>query len=148
MAAAATGDADQTRPVRGMPGAVYPGREARFDATVRLRRPGTHQVYVGGSFRRELELSVDGRRVSRKAHRLSHAGYHEPLGEVELTRGPHRIEVRYRPAGLAPGSGGPAFPLGPLYVVQAADPGVEVVSPERARRLCGRRLDWIESVAP
>jgi hypothetical protein len=147
LVAAATGGRGQTRPVPGMPGAVYPGREAQFDATVRLRRAGRHLIYMRGAFRRKLELKVDGRRVATRRHRLSHDGHYEPLADVELARGSHQVEVRYRPAELAPGSGGPAFPLGPLYVVQPSSPRVDVVPPERAGRLCRERLDWIESVS-
>ena len=144
---AAAASQSQTSPAPDMPGAVYPGREARFDATVSLRRPGRHLIYVRGAFRRKLELAVDGRRVATRRHRLNHEGYHEPLAEVELARGSHRVEIRYRPAVLAPGSGGPAFPLGPLYVVELSNPRVDVVAPRRAGRLCGQRLDWIESVS-
>jgi hypothetical protein len=146
LAAAASGSQGQTQPVPGMLGTVYPGSEARFDANITVRRPGRHLVYVRGAFRRELELSVDGRRVATRRHRLSHSGHYEPLGEVDLAQGSHRLEARYRPAELAPGSGGAPLPLGPLYVVEPADPRVDVVPPARAGRLCGKRLDWIESV--
>jgi hypothetical protein len=129
-----------------MPERLVPG--ARFDATIQVRRPGDYLVLVGGSFRRRLEVSVDGRRVSRLRHRLSHAGHYEPLGEVNLPRGVHRVELRYEAADLAPGSGGPAFPLGPLYLAQASNPRIVVVPPGRARRLCAQQLDWIESVTP
>jgi hypothetical protein len=148
LVTAATGTERRIQPVADMPGAVYPAPGARFDATVRLRRPGDYLVFVGGAFRRQLDLSVDGREVASRRHRLSHDGHYEPLGELNLARGLHRVEIRYRAADLAPGSGGPAFPLGPLYLVQAADPRIDVVPPGRARRLCGRRLDWIESVSP
>jgi hypothetical protein len=142
-AAARQGEAS---PVPGTPGAIYPGSEARFDVAFTSRRAGRHQVYVRGTFRRELELAVDGRPVATRRHRLSHDGHYEPLGEIELTQGSHRLEVRYRPAELAPGSGGPPLRLGPLYVVEPSSPRVDVVPPARAGRLCGERLDWIESV--
>jgi hypothetical protein len=130
----------------GMPAQLEPGD--RFDATVQVRRPGDHLIFVGGSFRRELEVTVDGRPISKRRHRLSHTGHYEPLAEAYLSRGPHRIGLRYRAAELAPGSGGQPFRLGPLYVAQASNPRVDVVSPGRARRLCRQRLDWIESVTP
>ena len=145
MVAASSGG--EARPVPGTPGAVHPGPDARFDATVTVRRAGRHLVYVRGSFKREMVVSVDGRQVSRRRHRLSHEGHHEVLGEVQLSRGSHRVEIRYRPAELAPGSGGRAFRLGPLYLVPATESRVELVSPRNARRLCGLRLDWIESVS-
>jgi hypothetical protein len=143
-AAATGGDAE---PVPRAPGAVHPGREARFDATFVVRRADLHLVSAGGSFRRRLELSIDGRRISSRRHRLSHAGQFEPLGEVELTRGSHRLELRYRPADAAPGSGGRPFALGPVYVVPVSTPRVERLPPSDARRLCGRRLDWIEAIS-
>jgi hypothetical protein len=145
LAGAATADSDIEQ-VPGRAGTVYPGKEARFDATIDLPSSGAHLIYVGGAFRRQLDVSVDGRQISSERHRLSHSGHYEPLGEAELSRGAHRLDVRYRPADLAPGSGGPAFELGPLYVVPAADPSVVLASPARARSLCGQRLDWIESV--
>jgi hypothetical protein len=148
LTAAATGDAGNDQPVPRIGGAVYPeGSEARFDATVTVRQPGRHLVFVGGAFRRQLDLLVDGRKVSSRRHRLNHEGQYEPLGQIDLSRGSHRIGLRYRPADLAPGSGGPAFPLGPLYVVRESNPRIKVVSPARARALCGRRLDWMESVS-
>ena len=145
LAAATTGG--DTAPVPRLAGAVYPGKEARFDATVEVRKAGPHVVFAGGAFRRRLEVSIDARRVSAERHLLSHAGHFEPLGRVELARGSHRVAIRYEPAAAAPGSGGPAFPLGPLYVVPVSDPRVELVAPRSARRICGRRLDWIESVS-
>jgi hypothetical protein len=145
LAGAATADSEIDQ-VPGRAGTVYPGKEARFDAIIDLPSSGAHLIYVGGAFRRQLEVSVDGRRVSSERHRLSHSGHYEPLGEAELSRGAHRLDVRYRPAELAPGSGGPAFELGPLYVVPASSPSVALVPPARARSLCGQRLDWIESV--
>jgi hypothetical protein len=148
LAAAVTGEPGETRPVPGIPGAVHPGPEARFDATVQVPRPGDYVIFVGGAFRRRFEVSVDGRQVSSRRHRLNHAGYYEPLGEINLSSGAHRIEIRYRRAELAPGSGGPAFPLGPLYLAQASNPRVLMVPPTRARQLCGQELDWIESVTP
>jgi hypothetical protein len=148
MLAASTGAAGKAVPVPGLPGAVYPHPEARFDATVRVRRPGDHEILIGGAFRRQLDVTVAGRRIARERHRLSHAGHYEPLGNVRLPRGAHRIAIRYRRTEEAPGSGGPPFPLGPLYLVQASNPSVVVVPPGRARPLCRQRLDWIESVTP
>ena len=135
------------QPAARMPGAVFPRREASFTGTVRIAQAGIHQIYVAGAFRRRLEVSIDGTRVTQRRHRLNHAGYYEPVGEARLRPGRHRIEVRYEPVALAPGDGGAAFALGPLYVVQSSDPRIERVGPERARRLCGQRLDWIESIA-
>ena len=70
-----------------LPGAVYPSRRDSFSGTVRVGTAGLHSIYVGGAFRRRLEVTVDGRRVWSGRHQLSHAGYHEPIGRVGLTAG-------------------------------------------------------------
>ena len=70
--------------------------------------------------------SSTGAGSSTRRHRLSHQGHYEPLGQIDLAAGRTASELRYRPAELAPGSGGPAFPLGPLYVVRESNPRIEV----------------------
>ena len=124
----------QTRPVADMPGAVYPGKEARFDATVRVRRPGRLSrlrrrcVPARGSSSRSMG---GGSRPGGTASTTT--GTTSRWARSSLSPGSHRVEVRYRPAELAPGSGGPAFPLGPLYVVEPANPRVDVVPPATGR---------------
>jgi hypothetical protein len=110
---------------------------------------GRYGFWIGGSFKGALELRVDGRDVSRERHQLSHTGPYQPLGEVQLARGPHRITLRYTEGNLHPGSGGRPFPLGPLLVGQGdAQRSISFVAPADARSLCGRRLDWVEAVIP
>ena len=72
------------------------------------------------------------------------------MGEVELTAGSHKVELRYTAANLRPGSGGPVyFPLGPLVLGRdTADLPVTTVQPADARSLCGKSLDWVEAIAP
>ena len=57
------------------------------------------------------------------------------------------MTIRYQPGGLHPGSGGTPFAFGPaaLSLVDAREP-VATLPRARADSLCGRRLDWVESL--
>jgi hypothetical protein len=110
---------------------------------------GRYAFSMAGSFRRALELSVDGRKLSSAQNHLNHPGVDTPLGEADLTAGSHEIALRMSAADLSPGSGGPSLALGPLLVSRStSDPPLVSVPAARARSLCGRRLDWIEAVTP
>jgi hypothetical protein len=106
---------------------------------------GRYGIWIGGSFRGRVEVRVDGRAVGAARGRLEHPGQYTPLGDVELGPGAHTVTLTYAAGGIRPGSGGPAFPLGPLVLSRTtADLPVTYVRPADARSLCGRRLDWIE----
>ena len=127
---------------------VVPG-SGRLDAEVTVPSAGRYEVWLGGSFKRRLEVLVDGQRVSSVRHRLNNTAQYNPLGEVSLAAGRHRVTLRYGGSGLLPGSGGQDFAVGPLVVSPSgAAPAVAYVEPGRARSLCGRTLDWIEAVGP
>ena len=80
---------------------------------------------------------------------LNHPGVDTPFGELALTPGSHRLALKSSAVDLSPGSGGSPLPIGPLVVSRAGtDLPVISVKPADARSLCGRRLDWIEAVAP
>jgi hypothetical protein len=127
-------------------GAVSPGSAGSVDTFVHVPVAARFLVWVGGAFRRELELLVDGKEVSTRRDELSHSGQYLPLGQTPLTAGVHRITLRYGGAGLHPGSGDPPFYLGPLVLARPLNAQVRYVSPRRARSLCGERLDWVEAV--
>jgi hypothetical protein len=110
---------------------------------------GRYGFWIQGSFRRELELSVDRRRVASERNELSHGSQYVPLGSGELTPGAHYVRLRYGGDDLRPGSDGPPMPLGPLVLSTAtADRPVEYLPSTRAGALCGQRLDWIEALGP
>ena len=129
-------------------GAVIPDGDAEQDAFLTVAAPAQFDVYVRGSFRGLLRISVDGRRIASARHRLSHTGQYEPLGTVRLAPGRHKVEIDYATGALQPGSGGPAPSLGPLFFAPRTAQEVEHVSPARARMLCDRSLDWVEAVVP
>jgi len=113
---------------------------------VRVPSAGRYQLWVGGSFRRRLEISVDGRGVGAARHRLNNAGQYEPLGEVALAAGSHRARIWRSDALVRPGSAGSEYGFGPI-VLSPAGSGkrIEVERPQAAS-LCGRAFDWIEAL--
>jgi hypothetical protein len=130
------------------PGVLFPQTGAA-DADVRVPARGRYGVWVGGSFRRRLEVFVDGMPVGAARHRLSSDGQYTQIGDVTLSAGRHIVTLHYDKPDLRPGSGGPPFALGPLVLSTAtADLPVTYVEPGNARTLCGKRLDWVEALAP
>jgi hypothetical protein len=141
-----------TRPSSWQPsteatGSVFPAKPGIVETFVHAPTPGAYGVWVGGGFRRELELLVDGRRVSAHRDELSHAGQYEPLADVQLTPGVHRISLRYGKSDLRPGSGEPPFSLGPLVLSPRASPTVRYVDARNAQSLCGGTFDWVEAIS-
>jgi hypothetical protein len=129
--------------------ALTPHGPGNAELSIETRTAGRYGFWIGGSFRGALELRVDGRPASRHRHWLSHTGPYQPLGEMQLGPGPHQVTLRYSEGDLHPGSGGRPFPLGPLLVGQgSAERAISFVAPADALSLCGRRLDWVEAVAP
>ena len=122
------------------------GDAETVEASVDVPAAGRYGIWLGGSFRDALEVSVDGRRASSLRHQLNNQGQYTPLGEASLSAGRHTVTLRFSGADLRPGSGGPPFGIGPLVLSTAtADSPVTVVTPANARSLCGRRLDWVEA---
>jgi hypothetical protein len=116
---------------------------------VSIPSSGRYGVWLGGSFRRSLTASTDGREVGTVAHQLNNSGQWTPLGTAMLSTGRHRITLRYGGSPLAPGSGGYPMAMGPLVLSRTTDDlSVTYVRPSDAHQLCGQRLDWIEVVGP
>jgi hypothetical protein len=134
-------------PTPEQPGGISPLGSGTLDATVTVPTAGRYGIWIQGSFRRELELSVDRRRVASERNELSHGNQWVSLGSVELTAGAHEVRLSYGGDGLRPGSDGPPIPLGPLALSTAtADRPVEYLPSTKAGALCGQRLDWIEAL--
>jgi hypothetical protein len=128
-------------------GAVLPQGDGIVLSRVAVPVGGRYDVFLGGSFRGRVRLSVDGREVSDERHRLSHSGQYEPLAFMPMAAGRHAVRLVYDVEGLAPGSGGPPFTFGPLLFTRRVPQSVAVVAPSRATSLCGATLDWVEAVA-
>ena len=100
----------------GAPGAVYPHGGGTLNAVATVPRAGRYGVFLGGSFRRQLEIRVDGQLVGKARHQLNHPGAYTPMGTIDLEPGLHAIAIDYGDSNLLPGSGGTPFALGPLIL--------------------------------
>lgn len=110
---------------------------------------GGYEVWLGGSVKASVEVSVDGKKLAALRHRLDHPGHLTPLGFAELAAGPHELSFDFSRSGVRPGEGGIGFPSGPVALsLQPSDVPVTTVSSTDARSLCGKRLDWVEALAP
>jgi hypothetical protein len=131
----------------GDPNIVVPTGRGTLEADVDLAGTGRYALWLGGSVRGHLELTVDGRLAGSSRDQLNTFGEYTPLGEVRLPAGVHRLTLRYGGADLHPGSGGGAFPIGPIVLSRGdADRPVTYVRPGNARMLCGKSLDWVEAL--
>jgi hypothetical protein len=133
-------------PVQGVSGAVSPATPGSVQTLVHVPVTARYRIWVGGAFRRKLDLLVDGKEVTTHRNELSHTGQYEPLGETTLSIGVHRVALRYGNADLHPGSGDPPFYLGPLVLARPSQPSVRLIPRRDARSLCGERLDWVEAI--
>jgi len=78
---------------------------------------------------------------------LNPRGQFALAGTVSLGAGSHTIQLVRQGGSLYPGDGGRDGILGPVVLDPAGDNRVVKRIPASGwRQLCGRRLDWIESV--
>jgi hypothetical protein len=109
----------------------------------------SYELWLGGSFTRGFQVSVDGRRVGRVKNELSAINGYVQVADVRLTPGVHAFALTYPHGDLTPGSGEnhltelTAIALEPL---ESRTPLLLTVAPDQAEQLCGRQLDWIELV--
>jgi hypothetical protein len=130
---------------------LWPNTPGTAIAQIKVYGDQDYELWLGGSFSRGFELSVDGRHVGRVKDELLSIGGYAPVAKLYLTPGMHVFALTYPHSDLTPGSGDDrqtslaAISLQPLSRPSA---GLLMVAPARARGLCGRSLDWIEIVAP
>jgi hypothetical protein len=123
----------------------FVSRRGGVAAVTASLRPGHYDAWIQGSFGTGVRLVVDG------------TAYGEVFGDLGVPSGWHplgRVAVRARRADVMllsltkpwwqSGSKRPDL-TGRLVFVRRSGPSRTIkVPPERARTLCGRRLDWIE----
>ncbi len=146
LARLAGSDGSVAAPVR--PPAVIADVPSSGSGTVAVTVPtaGRYGVWLGGSFRGRLVVSVDGQALPERRHFLGRAGTYLELGALDLAAGEHTVEITLGGADLHPGSGGQSF-VGPLVLsTTTQDVPVTVVPSARARELCGKSLDWVEAL--
>jgi hypothetical protein len=126
---------------------LTPSLSGAASSQIIVPEAGRYTAWLAGDWFGRSSVTVDGREVGAKRAELNWPGLYTDLGSVELGAGPHTVALTYDTGGLHPGSGGPPFSFGPLTLNrQDAREPVEQVAPADARRLCDRRLDWIEAV--
>jgi hypothetical protein len=108
---------------------------------------GVYTAWIAGDWFGDASVAIDGRTVGSRREELNWPGLYTDLGSTPLAAGAHDVEIRYRPGGWRPGSGGKPYAFGPvaLSLVDARDP-VSRVASARAASLCGRKLDWVEAL--
>jgi hypothetical protein len=126
---------------------VVPTSGASEDVTVDVPLGGPYEIWMGGSIRNRLQTVVDGEPLADVRHHLDYPGQYTLLGMAELAAGEHVIMLKHSRGGLLPGSGVEESPTGPLVLsLEMPDVQVTIVPAADARRLCGKRLDWIEAL--
>jgi hypothetical protein len=132
------------------PRSLLPVTPGTIGVQVRVPRSGRYEIWLGGSVRPDVDLTVDGRPVGQVRHQLNNEGEYVLLGRARLGKGRHALEIRFHGADLHPGSGGAPSPIGPLQLSagDTADARVSQLPSKRAAELCGKPWDWIEALAP
>jgi hypothetical protein len=125
-------------------GAVVPRGSGTATLDLALPRTARYRIWLGGSVRGTVEAAVDGTRVGRVSSQLQNAGQWLDLGSTRLRGGTHHLTVTVALSALHPGTGGGAFPLGPVALQPESRSWL--YSPASATALCGRTLDWVEAL--
>jgi hypothetical protein len=129
------------------PGRVSTGTPGEAWGSATFARPGTYDAWIAGTFGRPITGLLDGKPIG-SAVGVNTVGQWHRIGTVDVDAGRHELRLR-RPGGdLKPGDGF-SGELGPLALVRDAPrPLVRIDPDEVESRVCGRKWDWIERVAP
>ena len=127
---------------------LTPGGHGLARVDVDVPRAGRYGVYLLGSTRNRLHAYVEADEVGSVSQQLNNEGQFLYFGDFRLGAGRHEVELELDGQTLAPGSGGPPEPIGPLVLspVGNQDPRLLEVPAARASTLCGRHLDWLEAL--
>ena len=120
-------------------------------ARIALATSQRFELWLGGSFSRGFDVSVDGRRIGRVKDELANIGAYTPVADLFLDSGVHTFALSYPHSDLTPGSGDNEFTTLTAIALEPLErPESKMLSvdPRQAKSLCGRPLDWIEAVAP
>jgi hypothetical protein len=128
---------------------LTPNAPGRLEARIALSSSQRYQLWLGGSFARGFEVSIDGQAMARVKNQLQNIGQYILVGQRRLAPGIHTISLSYPPADLTPGSGAQLTTLATIALqpLDAPTTGLISVTPQDATVLCGRQLDWIEVAA-
>lgn len=125
--------------------AVTPGT---LTMQIQTATPGRYELWLGGSFARGFQVSVDGRRVGSVKNELQSLGQYVQLPDLTLAPGIHKFRLRAGGGSLAPSNGAVAWTtLDAVALVPVSESRLISTTPADAGALCGRSLDWIEIVS-
>jgi hypothetical protein len=129
-------------------GTLTPLSDGSAGAEVTLPSSGEWQVWIGGSVRGEVSVTINGVEAGSVRNRLNNHAQFIELDRLTLERGLQRIEVDYRRGGMPrPATGAYPFGIGPVVLTRRdrQDRLIRLPSAD-SDRLCGRRLDWVEGL--
>jgi hypothetical protein len=120
---------------------------ATVTAGIEVPRSGTYRLWVEGNAGRELRATIDGRPAGAVQDVSGGSGNVLQFDAVALEAGTHVLRIERGGGGLAPGDA--AFSnIRAIALEPVANESRPVVSVPIGdwRALCGRQLDWIETV--
>jgi hypothetical protein len=148
--------------------ALAPSGAGTARLAVQVLSAGRYTVWLGGSTRGPLSISLDGHLVGSALQEIQESGQYIPFGALTLRPGRYTVALRYGGQQWRPGTGGPPEAIGPLVLRREGQAGDEAtarqprvppiageavarepliaLAPGDARSLCRRTLDWVEGV--
>jgi hypothetical protein len=129
---------------------LTPNDPGKLVSHIRVASPQVYELWLGGSFARGFQVAIDGTDVGTVENELSNIGGYAHVADVELDAGTHEVTLTYPHADLTPGSGNNSYTSLTAITLQPTKPKSRLITvpAERADELCGRPLDWVESVTP
>jgi hypothetical protein len=129
--------------------ALVPTAPGHAVTHIALATEQSYELWLGGSFMRGFEVSVDGHSEGRVKDELSAFNGYVHVADIVLEPGVHTFTLTYPHPDLTPGSGDNQLTsLNAILLEPQQSPATELirVAPRAATTLCGRPLDWIEIV--
>ena len=129
-------------------GSVTPLSDGTASGTIVIPESRPYTVFVNGSARGRVSVSINGEEVGSARNRLNNNAQYIELDTRDFTAGQQTLTLTYEQGGaLRPAPGGYPFGLGPVVLAAAGDQAlVTKVPASDYRQLCGQRLDWLEAL--
>jgi hypothetical protein len=130
------------------PSGLYTHDPGTLRGRIRVPRAGRYRVWIGGAFGREVDVRIDGRAAGSVSDEPGERERFFALGSIALSGGTHRVELARLGNRLRAGDGNDRKFISRLVLVPntSAPPPVHELDPRDYKRLCGRRIDWVEVV--
>jgi hypothetical protein len=112
-----------------------------------------YEFWLGGSFTRGFEVSVNGHSIGQAKDQIFDIDGYVPMAKLYLKAGiVNTVDITDPSADTwTPGTGNNEYTMLSsiaLQPLQSPQPEMLTASPQDAKSLCGRPLDWIEVVKP